>query len=186
MIVHYFSAKKVDLVNQFDLETCRNLFLDLNRPKDQREQYMKGDKWPAGRMYASAHLMIDRDGEVWRLVEYDKQAYHAGASVLNGRPSCNRWTLGIELLGTQDSGFTADQYRELAKICVELEVPRNLIAGHDLVRYQAIQAGSTKRHKYDPSGRKDGQGDNFQLEYFHHLLNEYELLEPGEQHAQTI
>ncbi|MGI9251032.1 MAG: N-acetylmuramoyl-L-alanine amidase [Pseudohongiellaceae bacterium] len=182
-IVHYFSAKNVDPENMFDLETCRDLFLDLNRPKAGRERFMKSDKWPVKRMYASAHLMIDREGETWRLVEYDRQAYHAGASILHGRPSCNRWTIGIELLGTQDSGFTSSQYRELAKICAELEIHQDNIAGHDLVRFQAIQEGSSKRHKYDPSGRKDGQGDNFQWDYFHHLLNEQELLKPGAHYA---
>ena len=34
VVVHYFSGKNVDPDNQFDLEVCRNLFLDLNRAKD--------------------------------------------------------------------------------------------------------------------------------------------------------
>ena len=65
VIVHYFSAKNVDLENQFDLEVCRNLFLDLNRAKIERQFYMHAEKWPAGRMYASAHLLIGRGGEAF-------------------------------------------------------------------------------------------------------------------------
>lgn len=177
VVVHYFSGKNVDQDNQFDLHVCRNLFLDLNRSKTARQWYMTEDKWPAKRMYASAHLLIGRDGETWRLVESDREAYHAGASILNGRSGCNRFTLGIELVGTQDSGFTRVQYTSLVDILVDLEAEhgfsRDNVAGHDAVRWAAIQAnGSTKRPKYDPSGRKDGKGDNFDWFYLGKLWNE--------------
>ena len=154
VIIHYFSGKNVDPDNQFDLDVCRQLFLDLNRPKRERVFYMLDEKWPNDRMYASAHLLIGRGGEVWKLVEYDKEAYHAGASILNGRSGCNRFTLGIELVGTQDSGFTAKQYEALAEQLIDLQdehqFPDEAIAGHDLVRWAAIQDGSKqltrKRH----------------------------------------
>ena len=170
VVIHYFSAKNVDPERIYDLDTCRRLFLDLNRPKSEREWFMKADNWPDARMYASAHLLIGRDGETWRLVEYDKQAYHAGASILNGRKNCNAWTIGIELVGTQSSGFTEAQYKQLAELLKEFDVPVANVAGHDSVRWAAIQAGSDKRPKYDPSGRKDGQGDNFDWNYLNELL----------------
>src|SRR5690606_40063662 len=93
VIVHYFSARNVDREQQFDLEACRNLFLDLNRPKARRQWYMTSSRWPDGRMYASAHLLIGRDGETWKLVEFDREAWHAGASILAGRSHCNRWKI---------------------------------------------------------------------------------------------
>ena len=176
VVVHYFSGRNVDLDNQFDLLVCRNLFLDLNRPKAERQFYMRERKWPDGKMYASAHALIGRDGEIWKLVEFDKQAYHAGASILNGRANCNRWTLGIELVGTIDSGFAREQYTSLVNLLVDLEAkhgfPRENVAGHDTVRHAAIEAGSNKRPKYDPSGRKDGQGDNFDWFYVGKMWND--------------
>lgn len=174
-IIHYFSARNVDQENRFSIEACRNLMLDFNRPRDRRRFYMRTAQWPDERMYASAHVLIGRDGDSMRLVEYNKQAYHAGASLLNGRAHCNRWTLGLELVGTIDSGFTSEQYRELARILHNLDIDRDCIAGHDRVRWTAIRAGDTnKRAKYDPSGRKDGNGDNFQWNYLHYLLDELE------------
>lgn len=174
VIIHYFSGKNVDPDNQFDLEVCRQLFLDLNRPKRDRMFYMQADKWPEGRMYASAHLLVGRSGETWKLVEYEREAYHAGASILNGRSGCNRFTLGVELVGTQDSGFTRKQYEALAETLIDLQdehqFPDDAIAGHDTVRWAAIQDGSKKRPKYDPSGRKDGLGDNFDWPYLRSLL----------------
>lgn len=169
VVVHYFSAKNVDVEHEFDLDVCRDLFIDLNHPKAKRERYMTADKWPEDRMYASAHILVGRYGEIWKLVEFDKQAYHAGASILNGRSNCNRWTLGIELVGKIDSGFSKDQYRALAELLFALEerygFSRDNVKGHDHVRWAAIQAGSELRNKYDPSGRKDGQGDNFDWSY---------------------
>lgn len=174
VVVHYFSAINVDPDNKYDLTACRNLFIDLNLAKAGRKHYMLEDKWPASRMYASAHILIGRDGESVKLVEYDKQAYHAGASILNDRSNCNKWTVGIELVGTIDSGFTAAQYESLAAICSDLMkehgFDESFIAGHDKVRHAAKADGSTKAYKYDPSGRKDGQGDNFDWKYFRSLL----------------
>ena len=94
VVLHYFSGKNVDPSHQFDLDVCFNLFKDLNRPKAEREFYMFADNWPDGRMHASAHVLIGRDGETWQLAPFDRQCYHAGASVMNGRPNCNAWTLG--------------------------------------------------------------------------------------------
>lgn len=176
VIVHYFSGRNVDPENQYDLDVCRDLFLDLNRPRDERALYMLEDKWPDKRMYASAHVLIGRDGETWKLVEFDRQAYHAGASILNGRSNCNRWTLGVELVGAIDSGFSKAQYSALVDLLVDLEeqhgFSRDNVAGHDHVRHAAIEAGSTKRAKYDPSGRKDGKGDNFDWFYVGKMWND--------------
>ena len=92
-VVHYFSAKNVDPDNAFNMHACLDLFKDLNRPRSERESYMREDSWPSSRMYASAHVLIGRTGTVWKLVDFEQQAYHAGASILNGRQACNRWTL---------------------------------------------------------------------------------------------
>ena len=177
VIVHYFSGQNVEPDDPFNLHVCRNLFLDLNRHRKARQFYMKGDNWPAGRMYASAHILIGREAEVIKLIEFDKQAYHAGASLLNGRPWCNRWCLGVELVGTQTSGFTRAQYVALVDLLIDLErdygIPRENVAGHDAVRWAAIQAGGKQRkYKYDPSGRKDGTGHNFDWFYLGKLWND--------------
>ena len=176
VVVHYFSALHVEPERKFNLDVCRDLFLDLNRPRQERALYMMSSRWPDDRMYASAHVLIGRDGETWKLVEYDKEAYHAGASILNGRRSCNTWTLGVELVGSIDSGFSRAQYFALVELLLALEteygILRENVAGHDAVRHAAIQAGSKRKPKYDPSGRKDGKGDNFNWFYLGKLWND--------------
>lgn len=178
VILHYFSARNVDKDNEFDLQACFDLFVDLNQPMQHRDRYMTDKPWGKPRMYASAHFLIGRDGEIWQLVDLDKQTYHAGASILNGRDNCNNWTLGIELVGHQHSGFTEEQYESLGKLLARLEAdyqfPRENVAGHDLVRYNAMQKRHTLKAKYDPSGRKDGKGDNFDWPKLFTVWNEYQ------------
>lgn len=172
IVVHYFSCSNVDPDHIHDMHCCWNLFCDLNRDRDSREHYLLEDKWPDDRMYASAHVMISRDGEVWKLVDFDKQAYHAGRSAMNGREHCNRWTIGVELMGGPKSGFTDAQYSGLAQLAVDLEVDPHWIAGHDTVRWESIQAGKASKRKTDPSGRSDGMGNNFDWDFLHDRMDE--------------
>lgn len=46
---------------------------------------------------ASAHLVIDRSGQVWQLVPFDRAAWHAGASRWDGRNGVNDFSIGIEI-----------------------------------------------------------------------------------------
>lgn len=47
---------------------------------------------------ASAHLVIDRDGTITQMVPFDRTAAHAGKSSWKGVESCNRYSIGIELV----------------------------------------------------------------------------------------
>jgi len=177
IITHYFSCKNVDPENQFDLQRCWDLMVDLNLPKEERSRYLKFPDSMEGRAYASAHVLIGRGGEVWKLVDFEKQAYHAGYSMLNGRPNCNAWTLGAELIGTNTSGFTDEQYEAYAKFIVEMmglyPIELDALAGHDAVRYEANMAGTKKAaRKIDPSGKHDGSGDNFEWERLSILIDQ--------------
>lgn len=45
---------------------------------------------------ASAHLVVDRDGTVTQLMDFNKQTWHAGKSVYKGRSGVNAFGIGIE------------------------------------------------------------------------------------------
>ena len=62
----------------------------------------------------SAHLLVRRDGELVQYVPFHRRAWHAGASSWQGRENCNDFSVGIELEGTDDGGYTTAQYRRLA------------------------------------------------------------------------
>jgi N-acetylmuramoyl-L-alanine amidase len=46
----------------------------------------------------SAHLVIDRDGKITQLVPFNRVAWHAGPSILDGKSGCNNFTIGIEFV----------------------------------------------------------------------------------------
>lgn len=46
---------------------------------------------------ASAHLVIDRDGKVIQMVEFNHKAWHAGVSRWSDRSGFNNFSIGIEL-----------------------------------------------------------------------------------------
>jgi hypothetical protein len=51
-----------------------------------------------------AHYLIDRSGNILRLVEEGNIAYHAGTSKMpDGRKNVNDFSIGIELIATEDS-----------------------------------------------------------------------------------
>jgi AmpD protein len=54
----------------------------------------------------SAHLLIYRTGEAIQFVPFNQRAWHAGESQYQGRSSCNNFSLGIELEGTDNTPYT--------------------------------------------------------------------------------
>ena len=47
---------------------------------------------------ASAHLVVDFEGEITQLVKFDTIAWHAGASQYQGRTGYNKYSIGIEIV----------------------------------------------------------------------------------------
>lgn len=81
----------------------------------------------------SAHFFIRRTGEVVQFVATDQRAWHAGASMWNGRVNRNDDSIGIELEGLEGETFERSQYAALVKLCQSLAFlhPIEHIAGHE-------------------------------------------------------
>lgn len=84
--------------------------LFMNRLDPAAHPYFAG---VAG-LKVSAHLLIRRDGALVQYVPFHRRAWHAGASSWCGREACNDFSIGIELEGTDDGGYSTAQYRRLA------------------------------------------------------------------------
>lgn len=84
----------------------------------------------------SSHLLIRRDGEVVQYVPLNKRAWHAGFSEYRGRDSCNNFSIGIEMEGSDFEAFTEDQYIALVntiKLLLETysSLSADAITGHE-------------------------------------------------------
>lgn len=80
-----------------------------------------------------AHYLIDRNGKIYRLIKEESIAYHAGESKMpDGRKNVNDFSIGIELMGTEDSGFTGKQYDALNDLIADIKTRYRIkdIVGH--------------------------------------------------------
>jgi AmpD protein len=68
----------------------------------------------------SAHLLIDRHGEVTQFVGFHQRAWHAGQSIWQGRDDCNNYSVGIELEGMDCVAYTPRQYDQLLRVVIAL------------------------------------------------------------------
>ena len=107
----------------------------------------------------SAHLLIQRDGELIQFVPLDKRAWHAGESNFAGRENCNDFSIGIELEGTDDTPFTEAQYDRLLEIIPLLQR-----------EYPLIKNDRITGHQHIAPGRKTDPGYLFDWEYLQQQL----------------
>ena len=83
----------------------------------------------------SAHLLIRRNGEVIQFVPFGRRAWHAGESSFRGRSSCNDFSIGVELEGSDDAPYTDEQYCHLVAAVLAIikaypKISARQIAGH--------------------------------------------------------
>lgn len=97
-------------------------------------------------MEVSAHLLIDRAGQITQFVPFNQRAWHAGASVFEGRENCNDFSIGIELEGTDDLPFTELQYKALVRLSRALIKAYPDIGPHRITGHKQIAPG----RKTDP------------------------------------
>ena len=107
----------------------------------------------------SAHLLIRRDGALVQFVSLLDRAWHAGRSCFEGQEACNDFSIGIELEGTDDTPYTTEQYRMLAKVA-------DLI----MTAWPDITANRITGHCDIAPGRKSDPGPAFDWRYFRSAL----------------
>lgn len=94
----------------------------VERTIEEYEQYGVG-----------AHYLIDRSGIIHRLIEEANIAYHAGASKLpDGRKNVNDFSIGIELIATEESGYTDKQYAAVNALIADIKDRQKIktVVGH--------------------------------------------------------
>lgn len=107
------------------------------------EQLFTGDLKPGAHPFfaeaaaarVSAHVLVRRNGQLIQFVPFGLRAWHAGRSSWCGREACNDFSIGIELEGTDDLPYEAQQYEALAMLIRELcrtypALSRERVVGH--------------------------------------------------------
>ncbi len=84
----------------------------------------------------SPHYLIDREGDIYQLVNDKNIAYHAGESKMpDGRTNVNNFSLGIEIMNTESSNPTEKQYQSLNKLISHIKNNHKIksILGHNQI-----------------------------------------------------
>lgn len=107
-----------------------------------------------GHLTVSAHLLINRAGEITQFVPFHQRAWHAGESFFQGKTRCNDFSIGIELEGTDELPYEEVQYQQLGKTVSAL-----------MQAYPAICAERIVGHNDIAPGRKTDPGPSFDWQY---------------------
>ena len=101
-----------------------------------------------------AHYCVPEDGTVYRIVDRERVAFHAGRSMWNGKEDCDEFAIGIEVVGHHDKPVTLKQIAALKELIALLKKMYNLNDGqvvcHSHVAYGAPNKWQSRRHR----GRK--------------------------------
>jgi len=98
----------------------------------------------------STHFLIDREGEIIQFVPVIQRAWHAGRSFFRGRDRVNDFSVGIELVGSDETRFTDRQYSTLTALTRALQFA-----------WPAITADRIVGHSEIAPGRKSDPGPHF-------------------------
>jgi N-acetylmuramoyl-L-alanine amidase len=101
----------------------------------------------------SAHYLVDEDGEVLRLVEEDKRAWHAGRAYWRGLTDVNGASIGVEIVNPgHEYG-----YRPFPEAQMDALIP--LVA--DIVHRHRIRPAYVVGHSDVAPARKEDPGELF-------------------------
>ncbi len=136
VVIHYMSAVEIFPDSPYSIENIIPIF---------------------ARYGVSSHFLITRSGKIIQLVPENEKAWHCGGSVMpppDNRQNVNEFSIGIELLATAGSGFTASQYFSLGKLCCYIERligSKMTYVGHDQIAGErAVEMGLRDDRKTDP------------------------------------
>ena len=101
-----------------------------------------------------AHYCVPENGVVYRIVDRDREAFHAGRSMWSGKEDCDEYSIGIEVVGHHDQPVTLQQLDALKELVDRLKKMYNLkdvqVVCHSHVAYGAPNTWHKKKHR----GRK--------------------------------
>jgi hypothetical protein len=100
------------------------------------------------------HYVVTESGDVYAIVDRDKEAFHAGRSMWKGKEDVDKFSVGIECVGYHDKPMGMVQLRALAALIEDLQA-RYKISDENVVCHSHVAYGApNKWHKKRHRGRK--------------------------------
>lgn len=100
------------------------------------------------------HYCVTEEGTIYRIVDRDREAFHAGRSMWNAREDLDKYSIGIECVGYHDKAMSLIQLYAIRDLVKELKTMYRLgderVVTHSMVAYGAPNKWQKKKHR----GRK--------------------------------
>ncbi len=101
-----------------------------------------------------AHYCLTEEGEAYRIIDKDREAFHAGRSMWNAKEDCDEYSIGIEVVGFHNKTMPLKQLLALKELVRQLKqaykIPDHQVVCHSHVAYGAPNTWHKKKHR----GRK--------------------------------
>jgi len=101
-----------------------------------------------------ANYCVTERGEIYRIVDQDREAFHAGCSMWDGREECDTFSVGIEVVGYHDKAMPLRQLTALKELVTRLKrtynIPDAQVVAHSHVAYGSPNQWHKRKHR----GRK--------------------------------
>ena len=101
-----------------------------------------------------AHFCVTEEGQIYAIVDRDREAFHAGRSMWNGREDVDKYSIGIECVGYHDKPMPSVQIAAIRDLVAYLKtmyrVTDERVVCHSHVAYGAPNKWQRHRHR----GRK--------------------------------
>lgn len=101
----------------------------------------------------SAHYLVEEDGRIYRLVDEEKRAWHAGVSEWRGETNINSASIGIEIVnGGHEFGLPEFPDTQINAV---------IALSKDIINRREILPSSVLGHSDIAPARKQDPGENF-------------------------
>ncbi len=101
-----------------------------------------------------AHYCLTEEGVAYRIIDRDREAFHAGRSMWNAKEDCDEYSIGIEVVGFHNKTMPLKQLLALKELVRQLKqtykIPDHQVICHSHVAYGAPNTWHKKKHR----GRK--------------------------------
>jgi N-acetylmuramoyl-L-alanine amidase len=104
--------------------------------------------------FGEAHYVVSPSGVIYRIIDNQKIAKHAGRSMWEGRATIDNYSIGIEVIGYHNRDITEAQYGALRQLLKQLKSQYN-ISDRNILTHSMVAYGRPNRfHNDNHRGRK--------------------------------
>lgn len=101
-----------------------------------------------------AHYCVTQEGTVYRIVDRDKEAFHAGRSMWRGKEDVDKFSIGIECVGYHNKPMGAVQLAAIRQLVKELKAMYRLSDDRVVCHCHVAYGAPNKWHRRKHRGRK--------------------------------